>query len=52
MTTIDADGRFEFSRVPAGSYTVSVTPSIAGATTAMIHVSDSDVEGVDLVVPE
>src|SRR5688572_16096917 len=50
-TTAASDGSFEFLGIPQGKYKLSTEPAVTSWTPFVFMVSDTDVTGLDLVVP-
>jgi hypothetical protein len=46
------DGTFEFPRVPQGSYSAEVLPSVPGASPTSVVVGNSDVRDLRVIVPD
>jgi hypothetical protein len=51
-TSIFMDGTFEFPRVPQGSYSAEVLPSVPGASPTSVVVGNSDVRDLRVIVPD
>jgi hypothetical protein len=48
---LDANGNFEFGRVPPGPYLLSVFPPPAGLSGRVVQVANSDITGLEIVAP-
>jgi hypothetical protein len=51
-TRLNSRGEFRFPKVPPGTYTLRTEPQVAGMTHKTVVVTDGNLSGVELVVPQ